>query len=246
MKSYVLGALVCLVSCAQQNEQNTRRFSDSASGDKTLSEDVRHIETDEGVLVSPAIPSAELEMISLEVVDMFKNPLEPKPSVSKPTEAPKETKVEETAPPAVKSATPPSTPPAQPPKPVQPPKPTLPAEIQAKLSACYPQWERLPWAKDTMVDIREFKVDVQRLKASHFQLAGSNPEVVFIDISSQKQIARVSLSMMNKNALYCVDIDAGKAINKLDLVSVCGSKLGVVTIDAGRKARKVTMSEICP
>jgi hypothetical protein len=242
------GVLVLLFACAQHNEQNTRRFVDTSSED---SEVVRQIETEEGTLVSSAIATAELEMLSLEAVEFFKNPLDPKTLPAKPVETAKvETKAPTPTPPPANTPTqsePAKSP--EPPKTSQPPpapKPSLPPEIKAKLSACYPQWERLPWANDTMVEIREFKVDVQRLRASHFQMGGSNPEVVFIDIQAEKNIAKVSLSMMNKNALYCVDIDAGKAINKLDLINVCGSRLGVVTIDAGRRARKVTTTEICP
>jgi hypothetical protein len=137
------------------------------------------------------------------------------------------------------------TPPApgkETPPPVTGKPPVLSDELKGKLAKCYPQWEKD--AAGTNYDIRQGKVDVDKLKASNIQLTGDKPEVVFVDISSSSKIEKVKLSLENAKGLYCLDISADKGIEHLDILYVCGAKLGLVDIEGG-KAKKVNIKEIC-
>ncbi len=123
--------------------------------------------------------------------------------------------------------------------------PELPPELKVKLAKCYAQWEKIIWDKDTLIDIRQVSVDVDKLKSSNIQLAGSKAEVVFVDITAASKISKVNLSLENAKALYCVDIKAEKVIDRLDIDYVCGAKVGVLQIEAA-KAKRVNVREICP
>lgn len=245
--SFVIALAFGLVACSNHNMIESQR-SNNLPTDEEADAEVYQVMSEEGALVMAAVRSDELAIISQDLVETTISHLPstsatPSPSAevsSKPVEAPKSTETSKT------SEAPKSPEPVKKPDVPQKPKPSLPAEIQAKLAACYPQWEKLPWAAETMIDIRNFNLDVQKLKKTNFQLSGNNPEVVFVKIDSASRIAKVSLSMMNKKALYCVDIDAGKVINKLELVSVCGSRVGTVSIDSGRVAKNISFREVCP
>lgn len=222
--SIVIALVMSLVACSNHTMIESQR-SNGLPSEKESDAEVFQIPSEEGTFVTDAVRTDELAIISEEVVETFTSVLPSasgSPASSTKSEAPKNPDV-------------PSK-----------PKPVLPPEIQKSLAACYPQWDKLPWAGDTMIDIRNFTLDVQKLRKTNIQLAGSNPELVFVKIDSATRIAKFTLSMMNKKALYCVDIDAGKVINKLELVSVCGAKVGTVSIDSGRVARGISFREVCP
>lgn len=122
--------------------------------------------------------------------------------------------------------------------------PGLSAEIKAKLSKCYPQWEKAFANKDGMFDIRQVTLDVDKLKRSNIELAGTNPEVVFIDITASSKISKLNISMGNPKALYCLDISANKSISRLDIRYICGAKLGTIEIEGG-KVKRINSVEYC-
>lgn len=240
-KAVVISLVFGLMACSNHNVVESQRSKSLPLDDESEGE-VYQVPSEAGAYVMDAVRTDELAIISQEVVETYSSVLPSTagaPAAS--SEAPKVTE-------AQKSPEPPKTPepPKYPEAPKPPKKPALPPEIQSKLAACYPQWEKLPWDSDAMIDIRSFTLDVQKLRKTNLQLAGSTPEVVFVKIESATRIAKVSLSMMNKKALYCVDIDAGKVINKLELVSVCGAKVGTVSIDSGRVAKNISFREVCP
>jgi hypothetical protein len=239
-KAVVIALFFGLVACSNHTMIESQRSNGLPSEDEADNE-VYEVPSEEGAFVTGAIRAEELAIISQEVVETYTSVLPTTAgAVTTSTEAPKVTDTPKN-PDAPKSPEPPKYPEAP-----KKPKPALPPEIQSKLAACYPQWEKLPWANDAMIDIRTFTLDVQKLRKTNLQLAGSTPELVFVKIDSATRIAKVSLSMMNKKALYCVDIDAGKVINKLELVSVCGAKVGTVSIDSGRVAKNISFREVCP
>lgn len=140
----------------------------------------------------------------------------------------------------------PPTPPNPPVPPTPPaPKPELPAELKAKLAKCAPQWENIVYDKNTLIDIREVKIDASQLNSSRIQVSGDKPEVVFVSMSSSQYISQVELSLQNPKALYCVDVEAVHSVECLDLSYVCGSKLGTTQIEAA-KVKNVTIKEFCP
>ncbi|HET9238972.1 MAG TPA: hypothetical protein VFO10_17065 [Oligoflexus sp.] len=235
--SFVIALVFGLVACSNNHVMESKRSSGLPADDESDAE-VYQVPSEEGAFVTASIRSDELAIISQEVVETYTSVL---PST---TSAPKDEPASTDTPKVTE--TPKSPAPVKNPDVPSKPKPSLPPEIKAQLAACYPQWERLPWASDAMIDIRTFTLDVQKLRKTNLQLAGSNPEIVFVKIESATRIAKVSLSMMNKNALYCVDIDAGKVINKLELVTACGAKVGTVSIDSGRVAKNISFREVCP
>jgi hypothetical protein len=122
--------------------------------------------------------------------------------------------------------------------------PGLSTEIKAKLSKCYPQWEKAFANKDGMFDIRQVSLDVEKLKRSNLELAGTNPEVVFIDITASSKISQLNITMGNPKALYCLDISANKSVNRLDIRYICGAKLGIIEIE-GAKVKRINSVEYC-
>lgn len=222
-----------LSACAEhemvESQRSTKMVSDLSDAE------AYEVPAEDGVFVADAIRTDELAIISQEFVETYTSSLPAASSESARTEvAAKSTNSDKAPEPTKKPETP------------QKPRPQLPPEIQARIAACYPQWDKLPWAADTMINIRNFALDVQKLKKTNLQLTGTSPEIVFVSVESATRIAKVSLSMLNPKALYCVDIDAGKVINRLELISVCGARIGTVTIDSGRVTKNVSFKEVCP
>lgn len=237
MKTFVAFALVFGIAACSNHKMIESQRSNGLSSDEETDSELYDVPAEEGAFVTGAIRTDELAIISQDIVETYTSVLPSASGTPVSAPAPEAPTTSETA----KSPEPPKYPEVP-----KKPKPVLPPEIQARLAACYPQWEKLPWAGDTMIDIRNFNLDVQKLRKTNLQLTGSNPELVFVKIDSATRIAKVSVSMMNKKALYCVDIDAGKVINKLELVTACGAKVGTVSIESGRVAKNISFREVCP
>ena len=131
-----------------------------------------------------------------------------------------------------------SEPPKLPPKP-----PQFGDDVKAKLAKCYPNYDKGALDKDAVYEVRELKLDTEKLKDSNIELAGDKLEVVFVELLSATKIRNISMSLLNPKALYCVDIKAAAEIENMEVRYIKGAKLGTIGVDAD-KAKKVSIVEI--
>ncbi len=232
---------ITVISCSAANQRDQREFASMSTSSAVLdsydSSDAV-VQAQESVIIAEGVKSGDVGTIAQDGngKGSTESPADPiQPSTTGTGKDP----VDPGKTPPV-----PGKEPAEPAKTPAPKYPELSAELKAKLSKCYVQWEKLIWDKDTLVDIREVSIDVDKLKSSNIQLAGSKPEVVFVNISASSKIKKVSLGLENEKALYCVDIKSEKTIDRLDISYACKAKVGILQIEAA-KAKKVNIKEVC-
>lgn len=230
MKRLVASGLAfAIASCSGQKSKSddSREFGSikvSPNTNGALNSGDVDVQADDSVIIAQGVPSSELDKVGQGL-----------PTTESGTSI---------AVPGAKAPNPPSgdagtgkaaTPNAQ----------DLPADLKAKLTKCYAQWDKVIWNKNALVDIREVSIQVDKLKSSNIHLAGATVEIVFVDIKASNEVEKVKLSMENKSALYCVDIQAKKEIEQVDISNICGAKVGVLQLDTA-KAKKVNITEFCP
>ncbi len=118
-------------------------------------------------------------------------------------------------------------------------------DLPQKLASCNLGSNVLATQETKALEVRNYNFNVTRLQRSRLSIPGSGAEIVFVNISAEKRIARVDIALTNPKATYCVNVEAGRVINRLQITHACQAKLGLVQIEAGVRARNIAISGTC-